>query len=155
MGPALKENKSCWELSGVSSQEFSISAKPALSVQHVVGLNFKYLLLFSLLSFPLSESFQGCLLMHLHLNGEEGGSQEPLLSVMPSPSRMGFALWQPLALWLLPPFLLQLGAQVPLIHSLIPFIPCSFVRTLCSMGRKLQSREQIGILLFGNKSQSI
>lgn len=58
VGPSFKEDKSCWELSGVSSWKFSVSVKTALPMPCVVDLNFKPFLPFLLLDFPLSESFQ-------------------------------------------------------------------------------------------------
>lgn len=41
VGLSFKEDKSCWERSGVSSWKFSVSVKTALPMPCVVDLNFK------------------------------------------------------------------------------------------------------------------
>lgn len=73
VGPSFKEDKSCWELSGVSSWKFNVPVKTALPMPCVVDLNFKPFLPFFLFDFPLSESFQRRLLIHPHLSrGSQG-----------------------------------------------------------------------------------
>lgn len=58
VGLSFKEDKSCWERSGVSSWKFSVSVKTALPMPCVVDLNFKpFLPLLFFSNFPLNESF--------------------------------------------------------------------------------------------------
>lgn len=125
-------------------------------MQYAVGLNLKPFLPFSLFEcFPSSESFQRCLLIHLHLNRE--GSREPLVSVMLNTSHKGglSALAVPgiVAGFPLPPTAGSSGHTHSFINPFHSLLICSY---------PLQHGEKIAIprrnkkfIRFGNQSCSI